>query len=185
MQEICAEARVSPGALYRYFNSKADIIAAIAEEEHASITPLLAVAKDGPGFLVMLEGFVTTLFERWFSSENAGLVADVLAEAARDQAIARRVLASADAVRDELARVIAQAQARGEIARDLPPLQLARLLMAAIDGVGLREVLQGGNVTTALADFRVIATRLLSPMQHPTPAPPRRTRQKETEELPG
>src|SRR5262249_31525834 len=33
MQEICAEAGISPGALYRYFGSKSDIIAAIAEEE--------------------------------------------------------------------------------------------------------------------------------------------------------
>ncbi|HVK80674.1 MAG TPA: helix-turn-helix domain-containing protein, partial [Verrucomicrobiae bacterium] len=35
MQEICAEAGISAGALYRYFGSKADIIGAIAEESRA------------------------------------------------------------------------------------------------------------------------------------------------------
>ena len=35
MQEICAEAGMSPGALYRYFPSKVAIIAAIAEAERA------------------------------------------------------------------------------------------------------------------------------------------------------
>ena len=32
MQEICSEAGISPGALYRYFGSKSEIIAAIASD---------------------------------------------------------------------------------------------------------------------------------------------------------
>ena len=35
MQEICAEAGMSPGNLYRYFRSKEDIIAGIAERDRA------------------------------------------------------------------------------------------------------------------------------------------------------
>ena len=35
MQEICAEAEMSSGGLYRYFDSKEAIIAAIAEDERA------------------------------------------------------------------------------------------------------------------------------------------------------
>ena len=49
MQEICAEAGMSPGALYRYFPSKVAIIAAIAEAERAQHTAFfdrLAQADD-------------------------------------------------------------------------------------------------------------------------------------------
>src|SRR3954454_9980149 len=49
MQEICAEAGMSPGALYRYFPSKVSIISAIAEAErgqHAAFFDRMAAADD-------------------------------------------------------------------------------------------------------------------------------------------
>jgi len=42
MQEICSEAQMSPGNLYRYFRSKEDIIAAIAERDRAETAPQFA-----------------------------------------------------------------------------------------------------------------------------------------------
>ena len=35
MQDICAEARLSPGAIYRHFPGKDAIVEAIADERHA------------------------------------------------------------------------------------------------------------------------------------------------------
>ena len=39
MQEICTEAGMSPGNLYRYFRSKEEIIAGIAERDRADARP--------------------------------------------------------------------------------------------------------------------------------------------------
>jgi AcrR family transcriptional regulator len=49
MQQICAEAHVSPGALYRHFPGKDTIIAAIAQAErtrHAAFFDSMAAADD-------------------------------------------------------------------------------------------------------------------------------------------
>lgn len=169
MQEICAEARVSPGALYRYFASKADIITAIAEDEHARLEPMLVEVGAGGPFLPGLLRFVAAVFERWFSGQNASVFADVLAEAARDRDIAQRVSVGAAALQDKLTTAVAAAQARGEVATDISAPQAARLIAAAIDGVGLRAVLRDDDPTDALKDFSTMVSRLLRPDPHPTP----------------
>ena len=51
MQQICAEAKMSPGALYRYFPSKDAIIEAIAEEERGQAAECMAHSRP-PGPLV-------------------------------------------------------------------------------------------------------------------------------------
>lgn len=49
MQDICEEADLSPGAVYNYFDGKADIIRAIAEESRDSLDTLFdAVDQDQP-----------------------------------------------------------------------------------------------------------------------------------------
>ena len=50
MQEICAEAKMSPGGLYRYFASKDAIIEAIAHEEQCAGRRILEVLLE-PGSL--------------------------------------------------------------------------------------------------------------------------------------
>jgi AcrR family transcriptional regulator len=163
MQEICAEARVSPGAVYRYFKSKADIIAAIAEDEKSRLDALDAAAEAGRGFVEALTEVVRGMYENWLAEENASLVADLLAEAARDPEVGRRVAAGGDMMLEQLAAAIAKAQSQGEIADDLAPAQAARFLIAAIDGIGLREAMRGRDHEAALTDFRTMAERILRP----------------------
>ncbi len=47
LPDIFAESGLSPGAVYRYFPSKDDIIAALADERHAAEAELFAQATDG------------------------------------------------------------------------------------------------------------------------------------------
>src|SRR5437763_16309357 len=47
MQDIVRETGLSAGAIYRYFRSKEDIVAAIAEEHHAPEAAVLAEAEAG------------------------------------------------------------------------------------------------------------------------------------------
>src|SRR2546422_9313531 len=46
MQDICREAELSPGAVYRYFSSKDELVEAIADERHAREAEFAAGARD-------------------------------------------------------------------------------------------------------------------------------------------
>src|ERR1700754_2645280 len=50
MQEICTEAGMSPGNLYRYFRSKEEIIAGIAERDRADAAEQFAAVGNGNFF---------------------------------------------------------------------------------------------------------------------------------------
>src|SRR5215475_3238699 len=50
MQEICTQAGMSPGNLYRYFRSKEEIIAGIAERDRAEAAQQLASVGEGDFF---------------------------------------------------------------------------------------------------------------------------------------
>src|SRR6185312_9304869 len=84
MQEICAEAGMSPGALYRYFPSKVSIIAAIAEaerEQHAAFFERMRGADDPVEELASIG--IDTL-EACLAGDRAALAAETMAEAIRN-----------------------------------------------------------------------------------------------------
>ena len=64
IEEICAEARISPGALYRYFDSKTDIIAAIALDARADAEAMLAGLSDAERLMDGLAHYID-----WYRSE--------------------------------------------------------------------------------------------------------------------
>src|SRR3978361_1987832 len=56
MQEICAEAGMSAGNLYRYFPSKEALIAGIAERDRAEVAQDFASVDLSQGLFAVLEG---------------------------------------------------------------------------------------------------------------------------------
>src|ERR1051325_2409346 len=65
MQEICAEAGMSAGNLYRYFPSKEALIAGIAERDRAEVGQSFARADLSRGLFNVLEGMARHYFTRW------------------------------------------------------------------------------------------------------------------------
>jgi TetR/AcrR family transcriptional regulator, repressor for uid operon len=164
MQEICAEARVSPGALYRYFDSKADIIVAIAQEEHAGLEPFLARLETGGDFTAGLLEIAHLAWTKFHSAEDASLIGDVLAEAGRDRVLAEHIIATDAALRQRLAAAIATAQKRGEIDARLDPVQVARTALAIMDGIGIRlSLTRSPDLAQASADFAFLIGRAFAP----------------------
>jgi AcrR family transcriptional regulator len=176
MQEICAEARISPGALYRYFPSKNDIIAAIAEEERAEADAAFAQVEAGGDLvehLVSLAGLVFESFQdKGEASEGGTLIADVIAEAMRDPALAQRFVEIAKPTQARLAQLIADAQAKGEVDPTLNPQQTAHVLTSAIDGLGLRlAILRDGDIASTQLAFREMLVRYLGVAPRKTAKP--------------
>lgn len=162
MQEICAEANMSPGALYRYFSSKADIIAAIAEDERREADLALLRAGDSGALIDALCALARSFFEK-MAGEGGSLLADVFAEAARDAHLAKSLAAIDASSLARCAAAIEAAQAAGEVDQDLDPMLASKVLFACIEGLGFRQTLLGvTGVDNAVTQFRVMAERFLA-----------------------
>lgn len=141
MQQICAEAGMSPGALYRYFPSKESLIGAIVEGERAERACLIDSIETAPTFV---DGLVTALEQLLRTpSTMAGAVLgpEIMAEAIRNEKL-RDALEPAEAeTRAMLERTIAGARARGEIDASVDLETLGLLLNAIGDGLLLHNLL--------------------------------------------
>src|SRR5204863_7462894 len=87
MQEICAEAGMSPGNLYRYFRSKEEIIAGIAERDRADAAEQFAAVGNGNFFDGLAALAQHHLVES--SAEEGGRCAEIMAERRRNARGAR------------------------------------------------------------------------------------------------
>ena len=140
MQDICAEAGMSPGNLYRYFPSKEALIAGIAERDRAEIGQQFARADLSRGLFPVLEGLAHHFFaER--PREQVLLCTEVMAEARRHPDIAR-ISASFDVdVRKWLGDLLRAAAERGDIPGDIDFDGVITMLMVIADGVWWRRAL--------------------------------------------
>jgi TetR/AcrR family transcriptional repressor of uid operon len=140
MQEICAEAGMSAGNLYRYFPSKEALIAGIAERDRAEVGQEFAQADLSQGLFAVLEGMAHHYFTVR-SIEQVKLCTEVMAEARRNPEIAR-ISASFDAdVRKWLVTMFSTAAGRGDIAKDADIDGAVDMLMIIADGVWWRRAL--------------------------------------------
>ena len=117
MQEICAEAGMSPGNLYRYFRSKEDIIAGIAERDRADAAQQFASVGHGNFFDGLAQLAKHHLVER--SVEEVALCVEIMAESRRNPAVARIYQDMEADVRERFLALLRSAAERGEIRRDL------------------------------------------------------------------
>jgi AcrR family transcriptional regulator len=137
---LCAAVEMSPGALYRYFRGKDEIVRALVQREAdrtvARVDALKAAAHDRAS---LIDALVDELVATIGQSDDVGALAmtlEVWAEGARDPDSAR-VLAAAEAASvAALAEAIDAAAARGWIG-PVDPAAVARWLLAAADGAQL------------------------------------------------
>ena len=108
---------MSPGTLYRYFRSKEDIIAGIAERDRAEAAQQFAAVEQG-SFFDGLAGLAQHhLVER--SMEEVALCAEIMAESRRNPAVARIYQDMEADVRARFIALLQRAAERGEIRRDV------------------------------------------------------------------
>ena len=132
---IAAEARISAGSLYQYFESKDDLIVAIVEEDlrndlHA--VSMIAGAKDfWSGIAEAISSFVSADIQ----PEKMRLWLEINAEATRNEVVREVVQRYESSLSRAFARVIESAQARNEIRADISPSHCATLLISLLDGL--------------------------------------------------
>ncbi len=167
MHTICAEARMSPGALYRYFRSKEEIIAAIAEDERRRAFTVLQ-RLEGPGSVVdRVVAAALAYFEEMERPGATALALEVMSEGMRNTAIGETFLCNEVAVRDQLHLTLAAAQDAGEVAAGVDLCPTISMLMAFAEGIVIRRAFDP-MLTRARIEpmLRCVTETLLRPVEH-------------------
>ena len=158
MHQICVEAGMSPGALYRYFPSKVAIIAAIAEAErtqHAAFFERMAEADDP---VEALASIGIDALEQMLTGPIATLCAETMAEAIRNPDVRDMFDRNIREARAVVVAALQRGQARGVVDPSLDVETACQLIMAMGDGLCVHQALD----PTLTADrFRPVLQLLL------------------------
>ena len=158
MQQICAEAAMSPGALYRYFPSKVSIIAAIAEaerEKHKVFFERLARIEDP---VEALTSIGLDKLEEILGGPSAALCAEVMAEAARNAEVRGMFDRNLVEARAHVVAALRRGQDKGIVDPALDVETACQLIMAMGDGLSVH---QGIDPTLTAARVRPVLKILL------------------------
>ncbi len=141
MHDISAEAGISVGLIYRYFENKDAVISAMADEHKREIHEVLERARLAPSLLEAFEIIFT-----WDCSENApqvvsAFVVDLFAEAGRNPGVADLVRDVARTAMDGVTDLIARSPEAAHLPYDLQPREIAEMIFAVNDGMLMRDVL--------------------------------------------
>lgn len=173
MQEICAEAGMSPGGIYRHFPSKEEMILAIVDEERSARVRMLELLREAPSFLEGILAMARALFTGELSMICVDLGPDIAGEAARNP----RLKARFDEVEAEISGAIREAflagRARGEIDPAIDVDTALMLIDAIGDGLILRRRLAPDLPLAAmLPGIGALVARMLAPPASPAPSAP-------------
>ncbi|HWM23846.1 MAG TPA: TetR/AcrR family transcriptional regulator [Chthoniobacterales bacterium] len=141
MHDISAEAGISVGLIYRYFENKDAVISAMAEEHKREIHEVLERARLAPSLLEAFEIIFT-----WDCCDNAphvvsAFVVDLFAEAGRNPGVADLVRDVARTAMDGVTDLIARSPEANHLPYDLQPREIAEMIFAVNDGMLMRDVL--------------------------------------------
>lgn len=168
MQKICAEAQMSPGALYRYFPSKEAIIAAIIESERVERARIFDSVAKAPS---MIEGLIASLAEMMGESGvcSAKLGPEIMAESARNPKLQGMLEPFEDETMGMLKNLLEHAQAAGEIDPAIDLDDLMMLFFAIGDGVMMNhQVRPAWNMPARLPAIGRLITRMIAPAKPET-----------------
>lgn len=140
MQQICAEAGMSPGALYRYFPSKEAIIEAICEADRAEDAKLFARVLQNPSVVDgVVEGAMSHM-RHMHETDAAPLFAEIYAESMRNDVVGVTCLENMELVQEMFQGYLAAAIERGEIEPVVELNVLLPSLMAIAHGMAVNDL---------------------------------------------
>ncbi len=173
--DIAAQAGVSVGLLYRYFESKADLFRALCtstmEAEMAAVERQLAGIRDPRQRMV---AGVTFYLRELAGSAGAGLLLGALAEAPSDAAVRAVMGQRRESIREYVRARLEDGVRAGEVASEVPVADFAEAVTLMLDGaiaawaVSARELDLEGLVQAVVS---LLAAGLRGvPQAPPTPA---------------
>ena len=149
MHDISAEAGISVGLIYRYFENKDAVISAMADRHKKEIQEVLERARQAPNLLESLEILFTAHCCEDAPQVVSAFVVDLYAEASRNPHVADLVRDVLQTAMDGVTDLIARSPEAASAADGLRPHELAELIFAVSRGMLMRDVLQPHTMTAA------------------------------------
>jgi TetR/AcrR family transcriptional repressor of uid operon len=149
MHDISAEAGISVGLIYRYFENKDAVISAMADRHKKEIHEVLERAKQAPTLLESLEILFTAHCCEDAPQVVSAFVVDLYAEASRNQHVADLVRDVLETAMNGVTDLIARSPEAESAAHGLKPHEQAELIFAVSRGMLMRDVLQPQEMTAA------------------------------------
>lgn len=138
LDAICERAGYSRGAFYVHFKDRDDFLIAVMDKVGADFLAAVMHNADGARSIVAtVEGFVAAVLRDEYPLMRKGGVRphQLLAACARSPAIAARYVALGEGARELLRQQIRRGQKEGTLRSDVPPAELATMLLTAVVGV--------------------------------------------------
>ena len=149
MHDISAEAGISVGLIYRYFENKDAVISAMADRHKNEIHEVLERARQASSLLESLEILFTAHCCEDVPQVVSAFVVDLYAEASRNPRVADLVRDVLQTAMDGVTDLIARSPEAESAAHGLKPHELAELIFAVSRGMLMRDVLQPQTMTAA------------------------------------
>lgn len=171
MQAIAAEARMSAGNLYRYFQSKEAIVSGLMRRDQATFAQEFHAIATSPDIFESLSiGLRRHLIEA--PVERHRFLLTIWAEMARDPGIRDRCGGVDSALRHHLQLIVEQARRGGAAAAHVDPVYVARLMATVVSGLFKRRAIEPDfegetELALALGVFRAAFDGVLQPQMSP------------------
>jgi AcrR family transcriptional regulator len=155
MQDICEESELSPGAVYRYFRSKDEIIEAMCahgQNQNAEVIEgVMTQASTAGAFEELIRVFFVEL-DSLRSFETCALNLELISEAPRNDHIRDYLTRTNQEIRQQFVSLIERGQAAGEIDPKLDPDAVARVMVACYQGFITQRLVDPDIDVVAYAD---------------------------------
>ena len=171
--EICAEAKISPGHLYHYFDSKEAIIAELGEAYlQDTAQRFKETAGDDRRSVVAAMLSEMDLREKGLRPAELGLLFEFFAESSRNPKMAKMLREHDRAMRGVMAEALRRGQSRGEIDPKLDPEIGAAAMIGLIDAATAMTLRRSRSDAEMVQDlFKKLLTLLLAPPRKPRKQP--------------
>ncbi|MGI9184008.1 MAG: TetR/AcrR family transcriptional regulator [Solirubrobacteraceae bacterium] len=144
VDDVCAEARVSKGAFYGYFDHKQDLLLALLEDDAAALDEELeAITRTSSSGVQRVRRFAQAMLARGEDTARVQVRADLWADLLTEAVVREQLALATQRHRELVRRWIEEGIASGELAA-IPANALASILLALTDGLMLHGALDPG-----------------------------------------
>jgi AcrR family transcriptional regulator len=161
MHDISAEAGISVGLIYRYFESKEAVISAMADCRKRVLQELLERARNAPTLAEALEIVFMSHCSESSPQLQSAFVIDLYNEASRNPRLAEMVRDIVSTAMDGVTELIARSPEFQNCSHHFSPRELVELIFATTRGMMIRDLLDSERDLTQRREDQLQALRRL------------------------